>query len=154
MYEQLYEYIKQDMKAGRLPAKSRLPASRALARHLGVSRSTVDLAYEQLLSEGYIHAVPRRGYYVCAIEALYQIAPTQTPPVENKKREEHFCLYDFSPSGIDLDSFPYGVWRKITKTTLLDDKKDIFQLGDPKGDHELRETICSYPGSGGYWGWK
>lgn len=144
MYEQLYEYIKQDIQDGRLQAEKRLPASRALAQFLDVSRSTVDLAYEQLLSEGYIHAIPRKGYYVCAIEDLYQISKIQTPPAEEPKREECSYLYDFSPSGIDLDSFPYGTWRKITRNTLIDDKKDLFQLGNPKGEFELRETICSY----------
>ncbi|MBQ8184199.1 MAG: PLP-dependent aminotransferase family protein [Lachnospiraceae bacterium] len=144
MYEQLYEYIKEDIQQGRLIAGKRLPASRALSRYLDVSRSTVDLAYQQLLSEGYIEAVPRKGYYVCQIEELYHIAKTQTPPAETPKREEYSYLYDFSPSGIDLDSFPYSAWRKITKNTILDDNKEMFQLGDPKGDLELRETICSY----------
>lgn len=144
MYEQIYEYIKQDIQQGRLSAGKRLPAGRALSQYLDVSRSTVDLAYEQLLSEGYVEAVPRKGYYVCQIDELYHISGIQTPPAEIAKREEYSYLYDFSPNGIDLDSFPYGAWRKITKNTLIDDKKDLFQLGDPKGDLELRKTICSY----------
>ena len=59
-------------------------------------------------------------------------------------QEKSSCQYDFTPRGIDLDSFPYGVWRKITRNILLDDKKELFQLGDPRGEWELRETICSY----------
>ena len=61
MYEQLYEYIKQDIQQGRLGAGTRLPASRALSQYLDVSRSTVDLAYEQLVSEGYVESMARRG---------------------------------------------------------------------------------------------
>ncbi len=144
MYEQLYGYIRQDIRQGRLAAGERLPASRALSRYLAVSRSTVELAYEQLLSEGYIEAVPRKGYYVCQIDALYRLADIPRPSPEKKERQEDSCRFDFSPNGIDLDSFPYGVWQKITKNTLLDDKKDLFQLGDPRGDWEFRETICSY----------
>lgn len=144
MYEQLYEYIKQDIQQGRLGAGTRLPASRALSQYLDVSRSTVDLAYEQLVSEGYVESMARRGYYVCQIGSLYRLPVRQAKGTEREIADQDPCRYDFSPSGIDLDSFPYGVWRKITRNTLIDDKKDLFQLGDPKGEWQLRETICDY----------
>ena len=54
LYEQIYRYIKTEIRAGRLRAGSRLPSTRTLADNLHVSRSTTQLAYEQLLSEGYI----------------------------------------------------------------------------------------------------
>ena len=41
----------------------RLPSTRQLAEHLKVSRSTTQLAYEQLVSEGYLEAIPRKGYF-------------------------------------------------------------------------------------------
>ena len=50
LYEQIYNYIKQDIQAGRMKSGERLPSTRALCRHLEVSRSTVELSYEQLLS--------------------------------------------------------------------------------------------------------
>ena len=46
-----------------------------ISKNLSVSRSTVELAYDQLLAEGYIEAEPYRGYFVCDIEALYQLEP-------------------------------------------------------------------------------
>ncbi len=144
MYEQLYEYMKQDIQQGRLGAGERLPARRALSQYLDVSRSTVDQAYEQLISEGYIETKPRKGCYVCQIEGLYHLSGDRAPVKHRTEQEKPQYLYDFSPSGIDLDSFPYEIWRKITRSTLLDDKKDLFQLGDPKGDWELRDTISGY----------
>ena len=144
LYEQIYTYIKQDIQTGRIKAKEKLPSGRALSACLEVSRSTVDLAYEQLLSEGYIESFPCKGYYVCQIEELCQFpkeAEAQSPP---SPRQKHACDYDFTPNGIDLDSFPYGIWRKITRSILLDDNKDLFQLGDPKGEWELREVITDY----------
>ena len=51
MYGQIYEYIRDEIQKGKILAGERLPSSRALAAHLGVSRSTVDLAYDQLLAE-------------------------------------------------------------------------------------------------------
>ena len=60
-------------KKGRIQSGEKLPSTRALSAHLEVSRSTVELAYEQLLSEGYIEAQPYRGYFVCQIDGLFQI---------------------------------------------------------------------------------
>ncbi len=73
LYEQIYDYIKDDIKKGRIQSGEKLPSTRALSAHLEVSRSTVELAYEQLLSEGYIEAQPYRGYFVCQIDGLFQI---------------------------------------------------------------------------------
>ena len=70
LYEQIYDYIKQEIQSGRIQSGDRLPSTRALCRHLEVSRSTVELAYEQLLSEGYVETVPYRGYFVAQLEGL------------------------------------------------------------------------------------
>ena len=58
LYEQIYKYIKNDIQNGGLPFHKRLPSTRKLAKFLQVSRTTVDMAYEQLVSEGYIESVP------------------------------------------------------------------------------------------------
>ena len=68
LYEQIYSYIKHEIQEGQLLPGERLPSSRSLSSSLEVSRSTVDLAYEQLVSEGYLEAVPCKGYYVCKYE--------------------------------------------------------------------------------------
>ena len=73
LYEQIYAYIKQDIQEGRIKSGERLPSTRQLCRYLEVSRSTVELAYEQLLSEGYVEAQPCRGYFVSDVEGLYRL---------------------------------------------------------------------------------
>lgn len=145
MYEQIYQYIKKEIRQGSLRAGSKLPSTRVLADHLKVSRSTTQMAYEQLLSEGYIEAMPCRGYFVSAIEELVQVkeAPVGRFVAEEKKGSEGFFV-DFSPRGIDLDSFPFNTWRKISKNILVDDNKALFLNGDPQGEYPLREAIRSY----------
>ena len=144
LYEQIYHYIKQDIQDQKILAGEKLPSSRALSRYLEVSRSTVDLAYGQLLSEGYVESIPCKGYYACQIEGLYHLKTGADRGESEPKTEEKRWKYDFTPNGIDLDGFPYGVWRKVTRNVLLDDRKELFQLGDPKGEWELRETISRY----------
>ena len=51
---------------------------------------------------------------------------------------------DFSPRGIDLDSFPFNTWRKISRNTLVDDNKEMFAAGDPQGERALRTAIGDY----------
>ena len=67
LYAQIYHYIKENIVTGRISYREKLPSTRLLAKHLEVSRSTVELAYEQLLSEGYIESEPYRGFFAAQI---------------------------------------------------------------------------------------
>ena len=73
LYEQIYEYIRDEIRAGNLLKNEKLPSARFLAEYLQVSRTTVDMAYEQLVLEGYVEARARRGYFVSAFEELYAL---------------------------------------------------------------------------------
>lgn len=64
LYEQLYRALRLDIESGALGAGDRLPSKRAFAKHLGVSVVTVEGAYDRLVAEGYVRAVPRSGFYV------------------------------------------------------------------------------------------
>ncbi len=158
LYEQIYEYIKFEIQKGNLSSDEKLPSARALASHLQVSRSTVDLAYSQLVSEGYVEAVPCKGYYVSEMDELYfsENRSEEEGIEDNKKQyteifdnvtgryERNECKIDFKPTGIDLDNFPYNIWRKLSKNVLSYHENDIFSLGDSRGEYSLRQSICKY----------
>ena len=71
LYEQIYLAIRRDIEDGRLPRGEKLPSTRLLADNLNVSRFTVNLAYEQLVSEGYLQARAGSGFFVCDLSDLY-----------------------------------------------------------------------------------
>lgn len=144
LYEQIYDHIRQEIRGRKLLCGERLPSTRSLAEYLQVSRSTVDLAYEQLLSEGYIESRPYKGFFVCKIDGLYDLQNPVGKSRQTKEAQPRRFLYDFSPNVVELGSFPFSTWKKITKNTLIDDKKEMFALGHPQGDLELRATICHY----------
>ncbi|MGO5053599.1 MocR-like pyridoxine biosynthesis transcription factor PdxR [Lachnospiraceae bacterium LCP25S3_G4] len=144
LYEQIYQSIKEDIQNGKIRSGEKLPSTRVLSKYLEVSRSTVELAYEQLLSEGYIEAEPCKGFFVAQIEELYRLAKLNRPISAKVPTKEIIYKYDFSPRGIDLNSFPYGAWRKISKDVLLDDKMELFHLGDSQGEYTFRSAICNY----------
>ena len=143
LYEQIYQYIKNEIVEGKLSSKERLPSTRALAEHLQIARSTVELAYEQLVSEGYIEAKPYKGYFICPIGELYHLKKEQSVKREEIKKENSY-LFDLSPNGIEMKAFPFSTWRRISKNVLAEHQKDIFEPGHPKGDFEFRNTICRY----------
>lgn len=143
LYEQIYQYIKNEIVEGKLSSKERLPSTRALAEHLQIARSTVELAYEQLASEGYIEAKPYKGYFVCPVGELYHLKKEQVIKEEEKKTEASY-LFDLSPNGIEMKAFPFSTWRKISKNVLAEHQRDIFEPGHPKGDFAFRKTICHY----------
>lgn len=160
LYEKIYEYIKNEIVDGKISRGEKLPSTRLLAKNLSVSRSTVELAYDQLLAEGYIEAEPYRGYFVCDIEALYQLEqrnhiqeklqagqswqPGWKTGIKHGAGSSKQKEIDFSPYTIDTQNFPYNVWRKLHKNVLLDDREEILLSGDGQGDYELRVAIADY----------
>lgn len=154
LYEQIYTYIKGEIRAGRILCREKLPSTRALASYLEVSRSTVELAYEQLLSEGYIESVPCRGFFVAQVDELYHLEAAkerggfqeERGEIENQAKIKYSekIKYDFTPNGVDLKSFPYNTWRKLSREILSDDRTELFRLGDPRGEYAFRSVICRY----------
>lgn len=143
LYVQIYEYIKSEIRGGRLLCGEKLPSTRILATNLQVSRSTVDLAYEQLVSEGYLEVRAGSGYYVGKVEELYGFGTVLKQNMTSAAQKEK-AMIDFSTGAIDMGAFPYGTWRKLSKTVLSEDDGSLFLLGDPQGDLELRQTISKY----------
>ena len=144
LYEQIYAYIRREIRNGSLKAEERLPSTRVLAENLKVSRSTTQMAYDQLLAEGYLVSRPYRGYFVSRIEELVEGGQPGEPEMATSEPKGPDCRIDFSPRGIDLDSFPYNIWRKLSRNTLVDDNKEMFHSGNHQGEPGLREVIRSY----------
>ena len=146
LYEQIYQHIKREIQEGRITSGEKLPSSRSLCKYLEVSRSTVELAYEQLISEGYVEAVPCKGYFAAELEGMYRLDVVPALVGAEEKTEKKEWKYNFTPNGVDLNSFPYNVWRRLAKDSLLDDRAEMFRLGDSQGEYGLRSAISRYQG--------
>ena len=59
----LYQCIRSDILSGKLASGKKLPSKRSFAKNLGVSNITVENAYAQLLAEGYIFSIPKKGRF-------------------------------------------------------------------------------------------
>ena len=83
LYHYLYQCIKKDIVGGKVLAEEQLPSKRNLAQNLGISVVTVENAYAQLLAEGFIYSLPKKGFFVADINAA---ANAQTPRSSKKSR--------------------------------------------------------------------
>lgn len=100
LYQQIYNQIKQDIIGGKFPVGMKLPSKRQLEDFLGVSQTTVEMAYDQLTAEGFIAAKARKGYFVQAIEELAYVQPAKTDVITADK-EPQSVQYDFSAGAIE-----------------------------------------------------
>ena len=91
LYEHLYKCIKNDILSGELAPDYKLPSKRSFAKNLGISTITVENAYAQLIAEGYIYSLPKKGYYVTDIAAVGQ--PVLLLPIHiHSLKIRIFCL--------------------------------------------------------------
>lgn len=142
LYEQIYKSIKKDIQSGLLKSGQKLTSKRQLAYDLGVSINTVDAAYSQLQSEGYVNIIPKSGCYVANLDPLQNIE-LENEHFETKSHDFSYDI-DFSPSDVDTENFPYALWRKLLRQSF--DELDPFLLKSPdyQGDISLRSSICLY----------
>ena len=145
LYIQLSNYIKQEILAGKIKPNEKLPSKRSLAKYLELSLNTIQAAYDQLCAEGYVASKPRKGLYVVELEE--ELCPPQTQSkiiVNNDVQELDNIKIDFNSGKVDLEQFPYSIWRKITIESLYKDQNEVFNIGNPKGELQLREEIVKY----------
>lgn len=152
IYEQIYEFIKNEIKSGHILTSTKLPSTRRLSQDLKVSRTTVVNAYEQLLAEGYLKSKAGSGYIVNKLDDMdilkrYSKLEKRTDYIPAKKKtkgKEIKNLIDFSPTKIDLRNFPYASWRSIARKVFSNDRADVFTAGDNQGEYGLRCEIAAY----------
>jgi GntR family transcriptional regulator/MocR family aminotransferase len=165
LHRQAYRALRQAILERRLAPGAKLPATRQLAREIGLSRNTVLAAYEQLVAEGYASARVGSGTSVC--ETLPAAARTRPLP-RSQAREPHLSAfgarlaagiprgqaswslpreplpYDFrygEPAYADL---PLATWARLLgrRARRLSVRRLAYQ--PPGGAPELREALAAY----------
>ncbi|MBJ3762388.1 PLP-dependent aminotransferase family protein [Maribius pontilimi] len=146
--------VAQGILSGRFRPGEKLPSSRALAAHLGVSRMTVTLAYTELVADAYLTARGRSGYYVgddvpqpsghvqvaradsVDWDAALRPPPPQVPRVE-RPRDWRSYRYPFIYGQTDPTLFDHSNWRLCAVQALgaRDFEAmtaDLYDRDDPK----------------------
>src|SRR3954452_21148565 len=138
---QLEAGLRAAIRAGRLTSGARLPASRVLARDLGISRRLVVEAYEQLRAEGYLEGRTGAGTFVRAYSTA---APAASEPPSGGPLHPSTLRYDFFPGAPDLAGFPRTDWLRATREALRRMPDRALGYPDARGAPELRAQLAAY----------
>ncbi|MCG5216780.1 MocR-like pyridoxine biosynthesis transcription factor PdxR [Streptosporangium soli] len=135
MAAQISGQLRTAIRQGRLASEVRLPASRELARDLGVSRGVVVEAYEQLVAEGFLLSRVGAGTMVAPAAAI------RSPVTEAAPGDSFHGHRATSP---DLGAFPRERWLSALRHVLATMPSDALDYGDPGGVAELRQELAAY----------
>lgn len=141
LYEEIYEQIKDEIFENRLKAGEKLPSKRNLANQLSVSVNTIDTAYSQLLAEGYVESVAKKGFFVCEIEPYFKKIDFESRDLVKVASQEKSVDVDFSPTSVDHRLFPYNAFRKQFKRVFNEYNQDLLKKPDLQGDLNLRQSL-------------
>jgi GntR family transcriptional regulator/MocR family aminotransferase len=165
LYRKVQDQLVTAILRGAMPAGSRLPSLRRLARDLGVSRITVEAAYEALEAQGLIEARARSGTYVTGF-AAQEPAPAGpasegTLPWEariaagaNPARERMLAqvFRNALPEGAvpfawgagDPGLFPVDPFRILINRILRQSRGTALGPEETQGNRELRSAFAAY----------
>ena len=142
LYIQLYEAIKGDILSGAMAAGEKLPSLRSLSKELGISITTTELAYNQLLVEGYVISRPQSGYYVASINPDSDIQTGHNRKSAPANLEDY--TFEEPPYITDLSCFDFGKWKKCAARVFNDYSGLLLFESDPQGEPALRYEISKY----------
>lgn len=155
----LHAELRAAILDGRLKPDLRLPATRALAAALKISRNVAVAAYEQLLSEGYLVARPGAGTFVANVLPHARRRPMPADAAITDSRLAAFWRvppsiphpgsppdprFDFRIGLSDKTHFPYRVWRRLSARALRSISRTPVAYADPTGEPALREAIARH----------
>ena len=145
LYEQVYKHIKSDIISGILSPGEKLPSKRSFARNNGISTITIQNAYDQLISEGYVFTVPKKGYYVANINEMAKVPAGTSIKLDIKIPEKPAKFrFDLSNNKINPDNFPFSIWAKLLRETMSERSRELMEVSPTGGIYELRAAIADY----------
>lgn len=164
VFEQICTHIREYIRDGVLRPAARLPATRALAEDLGVARSTVVTAYEQLVAEGYLASRRGAGFLVCdmgqveldrapvrgggtdADQHIGAPEPATALALGALEGFEGRALLPLEPGQPDMRLFPHRSWAKAVARLCRNTPEALLDGGGRAGNLALRQAIARHVG--------
>ena len=110
LYVQIYNKIKSGIEYGAIKAGEKLPSKRSFAAQLGLSVITVENAYGQLIIEGYLSAIEKKGYFVNSLQIPFSI---ESELSLERSEENRTIGLDLQRNAVSASSFPIDTWSRI-----------------------------------------
>ncbi len=148
LYMHLYKCIKNDILDGKLEPGTKLPSKRAFAKNLGISSITVENAYGQLLAEGYIFSLQRKGFYVTELPRVMEKAQEEDTKknikchaLDENETLNGICDIDLVSNCMHHDNFPFSIWARLMREVITGKSSALMQKSPWGGIMELRSAI-------------
>ncbi|EPC0821787.1 PLP-dependent aminotransferase family protein [Escherichia albertii] len=138
-YQDIARQLKTAIEQGELKPGARLPSSRTWSQELGVSRSTVESAYAELVAQGWLIRQGQAGTFVSD-----QIRPQKSAVDVVTFAGESQQPLPFQMGLPALDLFPRELWARVMGRRLRTQTRFDLALGDVCGETVLREAIVDY----------
>ncbi len=152
--EYLTRCIEQQIESGVLKGDEKLPSKRELAMHLGVSVITVQNAYADLISRGYVYSLEKKGFYITPSMAAgtREISTGSDLPATDlltRSKISGGCIeetdtIDLRTNSISYEKFPFSVWSRVTRQILQEPHEDLLRRQPLEGTWALRTAIARY----------
>jgi GntR family transcriptional regulator / MocR family aminotransferase len=153
IYMQIYEQIKEKIITGQIPGGSKLPSIRTFSVTLNVSRNTVESAYLQLSTEGYIESKPGSGFISLKLDSMEFLKSASDSLVNIKEpgeivhrvnSDKHY-KYNFRDRSISAHDFPLHIWKKLSNKCLSSISDENFTSYNSKsGERGLQIELMKY----------
>ena len=146
IYKELYQNIRRDILNGTIKSGEKLPSKRTLAQNLGISTITVENAYDQLISEGYLYSELKKGYFVSDIKNLSRPHPSsiQKARLDIKVNRKPTYYFDFASNNVETKNFPFSIWAKLSREVLSEMQDQVLQVSPSSGIEVLRNAIAKH----------
>ena len=142
LYIHLYKSIRDDIVSGKIAPGTKLPSKRSFAENLGVSVITVENAYAQLISEGYLYSAPKKGYFAADLEKSTVRQKAETVQAQVPVTPKYFA--DFSSNRTDPENFPFATWAKLMREIISEQSAELMLNAPCGGVPELRAAIAAH----------
>lgn len=145
IYKQIYEGIKESILNGKIHSNEKLPSKRVMADELKVSVNSVSNAYEQLLAEGYIYTIERKGYYVENITQFIEkkdFIKNKLPDDLKEELVDKDRWLSLSHMTSDISIFPFKEWMKWQQQAIQNFRRELSEITHHQGPYIVRKTIC------------
>lgn len=143
LYHHLYECIKNDIIKGILKENDPIPSKRSFAKNLGISVITIENAYAQLMAEGYIYSVPKKGFFVEKLPDR-MVSDNKISPIIEEKPAEKKEVIDFASNRNNPNNFPFSIWTKLSKEIMTQNMHVLMTPSPANGVYDLRYAICCH----------
>ena len=161
LYQQIESFIRQGILSGSLAPETRLPATRQMAKDLGVNRITIETAYGALEADGLIHSRTGSGTFILPPVQLPRLEQSKTgtawprwqqdlqeprgPSQNLETRQKSAGITEpinFSGGTGDSRLFPVEDYRKVIQEVLRRDGISALDYGEHSGYRPLQNTIA------------